>query len=63
MIIVDETAVFTGRSQLPYGEKQLQRPRLDAMLDAALRHPLTVIVAGAGYGKTRAAANFSDKQV
>ena len=56
--LVDNNTKYSGRSHLPYGEKQLERPRLDAMMEAAMQHPLTAIVAGAGYGKTRAAANF-----
>ena len=36
----------------------LRRPRLDALLAEAVRNPLVLVVAGAGYGKTHAVRAF-----
>ncbi len=37
----------------------LKRPRVSAMLADAARHPLTIVMAGAGSGKTRAVLEFT----
>src|SRR5438552_3744863 len=37
----------------------LRRPRLDRLLAAAVEHPLTVVSASAGYGKSNALASFA----
>ena len=37
----------------------LRRTRIDHLLDQAVIHPLTVVTAGAGFGKTSAAANWA----
>ncbi|MDR1664668.1 MAG: hypothetical protein LBR83_07095, partial [Clostridiales bacterium] len=37
----------------------LSRPRLNALLADAVKHPLTIVRAGAGYGKTQAVYEFT----
>ena len=39
-------------------ENFLVRPRVSALLKEAVKHPLTIVCAGAGYGKTRAVFDF-----
>jgi LuxR family maltose regulon positive regulatory protein len=39
----------------------LKRPRLDGLLEQAVRNPLVLVTAGAGYGKTRAVYSFVRK--
>ncbi|MDR1726986.1 MAG: LuxR C-terminal-related transcriptional regulator [Acidobacteriota bacterium] len=49
---------------LPGGRIHLDRPRIDALLDEALQSPLVTVVAGAGYGKSRAVYSWlQDKDV
>ncbi|MDR1108865.1 MAG: LuxR C-terminal-related transcriptional regulator [Spirochaetaceae bacterium] len=40
----------------------LKRPRLEGLLKQAIRHPLVVVTAGAGYGKTQTVYSFVRKQ-
>jgi len=40
----------------------IPRPRIDSLLDQAVSHPLTVVSAGAGSGKTSAAASWAHTQ-
>jgi LuxR family maltose regulon positive regulatory protein len=40
------------------GRKLLRRARMDALLDRALTRPLTLVVAGAGYGKSTAVYSY-----
>jgi LuxR family maltose regulon positive regulatory protein len=47
---------------LPFGEAQtgfLVRPRISELLISAMKKPLTIVCAGAGYGKTRAVYDFT----
>ncbi len=37
----------------------LKRPRISALLNDAVGHPLTIVMAGAGSGKTRAVFEFA----
>ncbi|MCL2342437.1 MAG: LuxR C-terminal-related transcriptional regulator [Firmicutes bacterium] len=39
----------------------LFRPRINALLEAAIEKPLVIVCAGAGYGKTRAVSDFTKK--
>jgi LuxR family maltose regulon positive regulatory protein len=39
----------------------LDRPRLDRLFERAVRNPLVIVVAGAGYGKTQAVYSFVRK--
>jgi LuxR family maltose regulon positive regulatory protein len=43
---------------LPIKEGLLDRPRIYALLDEAVKHSLVTVVAGAGYGKTQAVAAY-----
>ncbi|MCL2332067.1 MAG: LuxR C-terminal-related transcriptional regulator [Actinomycetia bacterium] len=43
------------------GAGHLVRPRVNALLEGALRVPLVIVCAGAGYGKTRAVYDFIRK--
>lgn len=45
-------------SGLPVGDKEIARPRVDALLAQAVQKPLVVVHAGAGFGKTQAVARF-----
>lgn len=40
-------------------DPQVARPRITALLDEAARHPLTLLVAGVGYGKSTALAAWA----
>lgn len=39
----------------------LHRPRMHALIEEGLRHPLLVLLAGPGYGKTQAMADFFER--
>lgn len=55
-----DTAIVQTRlipPRLP--RRWLRRPRLDQLLSAAAEHPLTVVHASAGYGKSSALASFA----
>ncbi|MDR1854240.1 MAG: hypothetical protein LBR05_04965, partial [Azoarcus sp.] len=43
---------------IPVHHAYLERPRVDALLAEAVRSPVVVVCAGAGYGKTRAVYNY-----
>ncbi|MDR2759052.1 MAG: helix-turn-helix transcriptional regulator, partial [Spirochaetaceae bacterium] len=49
--------VFMDRMNQSY----LERPRLDRLLEQAVRNPMVVVIAGAGYGKTQAVYSFARK--
>jgi LuxR family maltose regulon positive regulatory protein len=46
---------------LPGNQIYLERSRIDVLLEKAIQNPLTMIVAGAGYGKTHAVYSFVRK--
>ncbi|MDR1563979.1 MAG: LuxR C-terminal-related transcriptional regulator [Oscillospiraceae bacterium] len=39
----------------------IERPRINRLLINALTHPITIVIAGAGYGKTRSVQSFVNK--
>ncbi|MBC5815792.1 MAG: hypothetical protein GIW97_04545 [Candidatus Eremiobacteraeota bacterium] len=46
------SSVGSGRPQPRRIFKPVVRPRVSQLLDSAYRYPVTVLVAGAGYGKS-----------
>ncbi|MDR1892940.1 MAG: LuxR C-terminal-related transcriptional regulator [Oscillospiraceae bacterium] len=52
------SADFIDRAAPPQGTLFLRRPRLNALLKKAVQKNLTIIVAGAGYGKSATVYNF-----
>ncbi|MDL2263337.1 LuxR C-terminal-related transcriptional regulator [Synergistaceae bacterium OttesenSCG-928-I11] len=44
--------------KLPLRQGMLHRPRLHALIEKGLRYPLLVMLAGPGYGKTQAMADY-----
>jgi LuxR family maltose regulon positive regulatory protein len=53
---------FQSNIHLPSSNQlYLERPRIDALLEKAVKNPLVVVVAGAGYGKTYAVYSFVRK--
>lgn len=46
------------RNNSPPNQGMLRRPRLNAFIRDGLRHPLLVMLAGPGYGKTKAMASY-----
>ena len=48
-----------SREKLPAKSGLLHRPRIDKLLDIGLGHPIVVVVAGVGYGKTQAVASYA----
>jgi LuxR family maltose regulon positive regulatory protein len=52
---------FSNMPALPGGRVYLERPHIDGLLEDAVRNPLVMVVAGAGYGKTEAVYSFLKK--
>ncbi|MDR2502447.1 MAG: hypothetical protein LBC78_04280, partial [Oscillospiraceae bacterium] len=52
--------VYSKTAYIP--DRQLQRPRITKLLDAAMAHPLIAVTAGAGFGKSSAVYSFLQKQ-
>jgi LuxR family maltose regulon positive regulatory protein len=52
---------FSGKVSIAPNQVYLDRPRIDALLEKAVRNPLVMVVAGAGYGKSRAVYSFIRK--
>lgn len=50
---------MTGREQLPVKEGMLHRKRLDELLTLGLQSPFLTVIAGPGYGKTQAVAQWA----
>jgi len=50
--------MHNGKDDFPH----LVRPRLNQLLTEAVKRPVVIIYAGAGYGKTRAVADFLSQQ-
>src|SRR5687767_2493226 len=55
----DEIVVHTRLIPPRLPRRWLRRPRLDNMLAAAAEHPLTIVSASAGYGKSSMLASFA----
>ncbi len=55
----DTTIVHTRLIPPRIPRRWLRRPRLDQLLAAAAEHPLTIVHASAGYGKSSALASFA----
>jgi LuxR family maltose regulon positive regulatory protein len=51
-------SVHSARPVVPGNQVYLERPRVDAILEQALRSPLVTVTAAAGYGKTHAVYAF-----
>lgn len=48
----------TVPDERPGNETGIRRPRVESILEEALQKPLAVLQGGAGFGKTRAAADY-----
>jgi LuxR family maltose regulon positive regulatory protein len=46
---------------VPGNQTYLERPRIDRLLEKAVRHPIVLVTGGAGYGKTHAVYSFLHK--
>lgn len=49
---------YDKRNNMP---GQIQRPRINALLRQGIQHPLVMVVAGTGYGKTCAVTQFTEQ--
>ncbi|ULQ60976.1 LuxR C-terminal-related transcriptional regulator [Brucepastera parasyntrophica] len=47
-----------GQSNLPLHQGMLRRPRLQALIEKGLEYPFLVLLAGPGFGKTQAMADY-----
>ncbi|MCL2057521.1 MAG: LuxR C-terminal-related transcriptional regulator [Oscillospiraceae bacterium] len=54
----DNLAFYSNTENYHQSSSQLERPRLHKLLKSAIRRPLVVVCAGAGYGKTREVYSF-----
>ena len=52
---------FNERVSIAPNQVYLDRPRIDALLEKAVRNPVVTVMAGAGYGKSRAVYSFVRK--
>ena len=57
--LFDKEVTSMDRSRIPLKPGMLYRPRLDNLLRRCLTEPLVTVVAGSGYGKTQAVAQFA----
>lgn len=55
----DDIVVRTRLTPPRLPRRWLRRPRLDQLLSESADHPLTIVCAGAGYGKSSALASFA----
>jgi LuxR family maltose regulon positive regulatory protein len=60
--LMNNKAFFYSNVSVKYlNQVYLQRPRVDKLLERAIRSQLLTVIAGAGYGKTRAVYSFLQK--
>jgi len=55
---VSDYNLYSRVKPLPERQDHLPRPHIDLLMEEAVTHPLVTVVAGAGYGKTRAVSSF-----
>lgn len=54
--------IFSNESiDFPQGSDFLERPRVQSLLESAIKYPLVIVCAGSGYGKTRTIYSFLQK--
>ena len=55
-----QDVLYSNLTNIPLLHNHFRRPRIDKLLEDALTYPLTIVSAGAGYGKTQAVSAFLD---
>lgn len=51
-------SIYNNIASFAVKRENLPRPRIDILFSAAVKHPLVMVIAGTGYGKTQAVKSF-----